>query len=150
MGSLGDQQPSDGFGTCSLHRFTRALKCVLREETRPKEKVVATPRRSWVQLPSGPAPPPRCLWSESLASARALTLRPIPLVRGFRPGELGPSRLPANGTGSASMPTLWSVGHREPFECASLNRVVSPLAGLLTDLIRVFGWKTSNGPSAMP
>ena len=58
MGSLGGQPPTDGFGTCSLHRFTRALKCVLREETRPKEKMIVTPVGSGVNSRAVRGPPP--------------------------------------------------------------------------------------------
>ena len=65
VGSLGDQPPADGFGTCSLHRFTRALRCDLRRDPPEGEGCSRARRRgSNSRTVRGP---PRCLWSESLA-----------------------------------------------------------------------------------
>ena len=127
MGSLGDQPPTDGFGTCSLHRFTRALMCVLREETRPKEKMIVTPVGSGVNSRAVRGPPPVPLGR--VASFIASPHPPASPARAqVQAGRAGFSFSRRIGTGSASMPTLWSVSHREPFQCASRIRVVSPLA----------------------
>ena len=127
VGSLGDQPPTDGFGTCSLHRFTRALKCVLRGETRPKEKMIVTPVGSGVNSRAVRGPPPVPLGR--VASFIASHHPPASPARAqVQAGRAGFSFSRRIGTGSASMPTLWSVGHREPFQCASRIRVVSPLA----------------------
>ena len=134
VGSVGVQPPSDGSGTCSLHRLTRALRC---------DCAVGPPegegefRVSRGQLPGRFRGPPRCLASESLDMSSG---RPSPASLARRASMactssghgLGSSRTyqPASnhdrllGTGSASMPTLWSVNHRKPFGCASPYRAV--------------------------
>ena len=127
VGSVGDQPPTDGFGTCSLHRFTRALKCVLREETRPKEKMIVTPEGGGVNSRAVRGPPPVPLGR--VASFIASHHPPASPARAqVQAGRVCLSFSRRVGAGSASMPTLWSVSHREPFQCASRIHVVSPLA----------------------
>ena len=134
VGSVGAQPPTDGSGTCSLHRLTRALRCDC--AVGPPEGEGES-RVSRGQLPGRFRGPPRCLASESLDMSSG---RPSPASLARRASMactssghgLGSSRTyqPASnhdrllGTGSASMPTLWSVNHRKPFGCASPYRAV--------------------------
>ena len=125
VGSLGDQPPADGSGTCSLHRFTRALRCVCTKRPAQRRRCSrARERGSNSRTVRGPPPVPL---------VRVASLRSSPL--GLLLGRL-------TGTGSASMPTLRSVNHREPFSF--------PVAGLLTDLIRVISAQACNGPASLP
>ena len=133
MGSLGAQPPADGFGTCSLHRFTRALRCDLRRDP-PEGEGCSRARGRGANSRTARGPPP------------------VPLVRVASPGS-GPSGHPSSrqtGAGSASMPTLWSVNHREPFSARHVSVWVPPVAGFPTGLIRVIGGQACNGLASSP
>ena len=133
MGSLGAQPPADGSGTCSLPRLTRALRCDLRRDP-PEGEGCSRVRGRGANSRTARGPPP------------------VPLVRvaSLRSGPSGhpPSR--QTGAGSASMPTLWSVNHREPFSARHVSVWVSPVAGLPTGLIRVIGGQACNGLASSP
>ena len=103
------------------------------EETRPKEKVAAASADAG-STPGRPGVPPRCLWSESLA--RVPTLRVFPLAG--RPERGRPLCQPCGASTNAS-PSM-----RVTF------RVDPPVAGLLTDLIRVIGGQACIGHASRP
>ncbi len=111
------QPLSDGFGACSLSRLTRVLNRACASETRPKEKVSSTANVG--PSPRRPGALPRCLASESLALTCAFPRRPPShAVRVWHARDQTSALVGFYGTGSASMPTIWSINLRKPFGCA--------------------------------
>ena len=104
------------------------------EETRPKEKVVAAPGSAG-PTPRRPGDPPRRL---------------LVRVASMKSGPSGHSSSRQTGAGSASMPTLWSVNHREPFNARHASVWVPPVAGFPAGLIRVIGGQACNGLASSP